>query len=685
MICLICKANNAKAAQFCTGCGVELRKHNPPPSQSPSQEEEITRLQSDRAPAVTIVDRESDPFLGSILARKYRIEAKLGAGGMGAVYRATRVELGDEVAVKILHAEQNDPKAAARFRREAQAAARLKHPNAVTIHDFGITDAGLQYLVMDLVEGKSLRQIIKQEGPITPSASAEIITQVCAALDEAHRHHIIHRDVKPDNIIVNTTNTGLHVKVLDFGIAKLRDDTANTLTQTGSILGTPHYMSPEQCLGEELDARSDIYSVGIVLYEMLTGLVPFNSPSSSAVVVQHVTQAPPSLRSHNVSLSPAIETVVLRALEKQRSARPQTASELASDFKAATTQPNVPPPAPSIPHTNSTQPGQSNTPSSGAPTTVMPNQPSGQRLTDPTWGRGSATPSSRTQNPSSITLIVMGAIILVGLGGAIGWALLKDGEATNKPASPSRVQITATASSVLPPASGTNYEPGNTLDAQLNTAWVEGVEGTGIGQWIRFDFDREIDLRGLTIAPGYFKTPVIWSINNRLAAVAIQFSDGSTQHVRFSDRMEQQHLPLGSIRTSWVRIVIEEVYFSRDQKDTALSEVLFDFGNGISTIPAPSVESSQPAGSNYDSTEARIVSGQMIGSSDLRRFDKAALQRLRNAVYARHGRIFDREDLRQYFSSKPWYTPRPDYLDTDLTLSDKANVNLILAAEKGAP
>lgn len=188
---------------------------------------------------------------------------------------------------------------------------------------------------MELLEGLSLRQIIKQEGALTPSVAAEITTQVCAALDEAHRRHIVHRDIKPDNIIINSTIAGLRVKVLDFGIAKLHDVVASHLTQTGSVMGTPHYMSPEQCLGEELDSRADIYSMGIVLYEMLCGRVPFNSPVSTAVVVQHVNQPPQSLRTIDTGISPQVEAVVFHALEKRRDARPATASSLAQELTAA--------------------------------------------------------------------------------------------------------------------------------------------------------------------------------------------------------------------------------------------------------------------------------------------------------------------------------------------------------------
>jgi serine/threonine protein kinase len=278
---------------------------------------------------------------GRVIEGKYRLDAHIGAGGMGTVYRATRLLIGDAVALKILHPELvSDEQAAERFRREAQAAARLKHTNAVSVYDFGITQDGLVYLVMELVEGESLRDMIKRQGPLPLAAAVEITRQVCAALDEAHGRNIVHRDIKPDNIIVNTTPKGLRVKVLDFGIARIRDvaPAAASLTQTGTMVGTPRYMSPEQCLGEEVDGRSDIYSTGVVLYEMLAGTVPFNSPTPTAVVVQHVTQQPPPLRAINMSIPASVEAVVLHALEKRRDARPQTAGALASELTEAASE-----------------------------------------------------------------------------------------------------------------------------------------------------------------------------------------------------------------------------------------------------------------------------------------------------------------------------------------------------------
>jgi len=335
MICRSCKTPNEAGARYCNNCGATLN------SFSASAEAETAAMTSE----VTAEARKSksDPLIGLSIDGRYRIDSVIGRGGMGTVYRATRLLIGDEVAIKVLHTGHvTDSHAAERFRREARAAARLKHPNAVSIYDFGVSSGGLQYLVMDLVEGKSLREVNKEQGSLNISLITEITSQVCAALDEAHRQHIVHRDIKPDNIILNFTPAGLRVKVLDFGIAKLRDDTASHLTQTGSVMGTPHYMSPEQCLGEELDNRADIYSMGIVLYEMLCGRVPFNSPVSTAVVVQHVSQPPPSLRAINPNVSAAIEAVVLHAIEKSRDARPATAGTLANELTRALFNANAP-------------------------------------------------------------------------------------------------------------------------------------------------------------------------------------------------------------------------------------------------------------------------------------------------------------------------------------------------------
>lgn len=410
MLCPKCgKDNNYKGVQFCTNCGFNLS--------SPQQE-----------PTVVLPDLSNDSgsrrkleqakvLIGQVIDGKYRLNKILGVGGMGAVYNATRLHIGDEVAVKILHPESHaEPTSSERFRREAQMAARLKHPNAVGIYDFGVTANGLIYLVMELVNGSSLRQIIKEQGPLAINTVADITSQVCAALDEAHRQGIVHRDIKPENIVVSATANGIQVKVLDFGVAKMRDLATGNLTQAGMILGTPRYMSPEQCMGEELDGRSDIYSFGIVLYEMLCGAVPFNSPASTAIAVQHVTQTPPSLRVMNASISPAVETVVINSLNKQREARPQSAGALSQQLTAAvygnavSTQQTYSSGAffqPAVTQQNAPRPSQD------MPTAIISNSFSGSNVpTSPPTPAYSTQSATIAKSSSKLPLIIAGVVFM---------------------------------------------------------------------------------------------------------------------------------------------------------------------------------------------------------------------------------------------------------------------------------
>src|SRR6185369_939419 len=223
----------------------------------------------DGQPLTTSVDQ--DPLIGYVLDEKYTLDAKIGEGGMGKVYRGTHLMMDSTVAIKVLHAQMaSDQTAFARFRQEARAAAQIRHQNAVVVTDFGVgKDLGIAYLVMEFLEGVELRERIQKQHSISAEESARIMTQACAGIHAAHSRGIIHRDLKPDNIwLVKTNDGGLHVKVLDFGIAKLKSfKEAGNLTEQGMIIGTPFYMSPEQCKGEELEAQSDIYSLGVILYE----------------------------------------------------------------------------------------------------------------------------------------------------------------------------------------------------------------------------------------------------------------------------------------------------------------------------------------------------------------------------------------------------------------------------------
>ncbi|MGH9836034.1 MAG: SUMF1/EgtB/PvdO family nonheme iron enzyme [Blastocatellia bacterium] len=280
---------------------------------------------------------------GRVLGGRYKLERCIGSGGMGEIYRARRMHIGDTVAVKVLRSDVvENEKSRQRFYREARAAAMLHHPNAVVIHDFGEDDDGTAYIVMELLVGRSLRQLLIDEGSVNALRAYGIIRQACAALDAGHRNGIVHRDIKPDNIVLLDSNDGAdHVKILDFGIAKLRDKALDTLsmeqrlTNVGTIIGTPHYMAPEQCQGEEADARSDIYSVGVVLYELLTGVAPFLAKTPTGVAIKHVTEKPRPPHELNPNIPEPVERVVLRALEKDPNTRPQTALELAREFETA--------------------------------------------------------------------------------------------------------------------------------------------------------------------------------------------------------------------------------------------------------------------------------------------------------------------------------------------------------------
>jgi eukaryotic-like serine/threonine-protein kinase len=258
---------------------------------------------------------------------------------MGKVYRATHIHMDHTVAVKILHSHlSSDQTALERFRREARAAARLHHPNAVAVTDFGVTMKDkMAYLVMEFLEGLDLRQRIDTQKQLDCQEICSLVQQICSALDAAHSSGIIHRDLKPDNIWLFKSEDGVErVKVLDFGIAKVQSTTEMIkLTQQGIIVGTPHYMSPEQCRGEELDPRSDIYSLGIIIYEMLTGQVPFQAPTPIAVAIKHASQKPNPPRKLRADIPLDIEEVVMRALEKEREDRQGSALVLAEEFESA--------------------------------------------------------------------------------------------------------------------------------------------------------------------------------------------------------------------------------------------------------------------------------------------------------------------------------------------------------------
>lgn len=271
---------------------------------------------------------------------KYRIDALIGQGGMGAVYRATHLELDRAVALKVVLPDfVSSGENLERFRREARASARLNHPNVITIYDFGVLPNGRAYLAMELLSGRSLRDEIERAGMLSPRRTLEILKPICEAVQAAHNAGVIHRDLKPDNIVMEKTEAGIElVKVVDFGIAKLRETPgikAMTLTGPGLVMGTPHYMSPEQCKGEELDTRSDVYSLGVMLYEMISGHVPFDAPTPSAVIIQHAIDPPRRISQLRRDVTPEVEDVIMRSLAKNRIQRQQSVIDLYTDLEKA--------------------------------------------------------------------------------------------------------------------------------------------------------------------------------------------------------------------------------------------------------------------------------------------------------------------------------------------------------------
>lgn len=327
--CPMCGRKWTATMRFCPMDGARLPEGSTPPTLDPL--EVPTFISEPKA--------RGDSLIGQIFEGKYLILSKIGQGATGAIYRGERKNIGDQVAVKVLKPEfVADYAATERFRREALALGRIHHPNAISIYDFGISADGQAFLVMELLSGRTMRTILQEEQMLEVRRAVNLITQVCAALNAAHRSKIIHRDLKPENIMIEFyEGQGEVAKVIDFGLARLKltGKLVQTLTEQGRVAGTPYYMSPEQWMDKPLDARTDIYGLGVILYEMLTGCVPFNAATVMQLASKHVKTPPQPPHTLRRDLPISVSEVVLKALAKSPDDRPSTTLEFAERLQEA--------------------------------------------------------------------------------------------------------------------------------------------------------------------------------------------------------------------------------------------------------------------------------------------------------------------------------------------------------------
>jgi len=339
--CPVCERSNHPGVATCVFCGAALEaSHNLPAKSNfgnrttnaddapPSSRRGDFISQDSALPGLPV----GDPLIGVVVAERYKIVEALGRGGMGAVYKVEHVRIGKLLAMKLLTGElSRNPEVVRRFKLEALTVSKLSSPNTVQVFDFGASE-GLTYLVMELVAGEDLGRTLRTQGPMPWSRACRIMVQVCSSLAEAHQKGIVHRDIKPENVMLVRARDGSDIaKVLDFGLAKLRDSEGlNELTSQGAIVGTPYFMAPEQIKGEAVDARTDVYALGAMMYRALTGHYPFNGTTPMGVFTRHLTELPipPIDRAPELEIPMGINRLVLKALSKSAEARFQKVEEL---------------------------------------------------------------------------------------------------------------------------------------------------------------------------------------------------------------------------------------------------------------------------------------------------------------------------------------------------------------------
>jgi serine/threonine-protein kinase len=441
-----------------------------------------------------------DRLVGQVLAGKYRIDDKIDEGGMGCVYRATHVLMEKVIAVKVLHpALAADDKIVQRFTREAKAASRISHPHAINVTDFGESENGIVYLVMEYLRGRTLKDIVRSGGPMTLARTVEIVRQVAGALDAAHFEGVVHRDLKSDNIMLEEATGGDWAKVLDFGIAKIQQtersihETDPGLTAPNLIIGTPQYMSPEQCSqASDIDPRSDIYSFGVIIYEMLVGHVPFSGDSATAIMMKHIQDPPPSVLDERRDLPEEVGRIVARALAKRPEDRFQKAGELAAALAdAAAEAPAAGVAAAAILDTERI--GSPTSPNEPARTTVVARDDDEATVVSADYARAGTTgerlppPVAPLPEPSfSPWRVAVPAIAVIAIIIAVFFAFQRRGvssEQAQPDATPLQADPNSQPGQPISPATGQaernlSTTPGATTPTPINAGGVAGAPGT---------------------------------------------------------------------------------------------------------------------------------------------------------------------------------------------------------------
>jgi eukaryotic-like serine/threonine-protein kinase len=516
-----------------------------------------------------------------VLGERYEIGGVLGRGGMAEVHRGRDLRLGREVAVKVLrHDLARDPSFQVRFRREAQASASLNHPAIVAVYDTGedrTATGATPYIVMEYVEGETLRDVLRREGQLTPERAMALSADICGALDFSHRNGIVHRDVKPGNVMITPQGT---VKVMDFGIARAVSDSAATMTSTAAVIGTAQYLSPEQARGEGVDARSDVYSMGCVLFELVTGAPPFTGDSPVSVAYQHVREDPRLPSSINPNIPPELDAIVLKAMSKNPANRYQSAAEMRNDLLRALAGQRV-----------------EATPVMGdaEKTTILAATPGGPGPYGGGYGDDGWDDDEAARKRKRRIIAIVAVVVALLVAGAIALAIAMSGGGEEQDAPPAQVEVPGIVGQTVPAATKLIEDAGltvGTVTTQASPAEQEGL------------------VTASTPAPGALadpETPVNLVVGSGPGAVAIPGVVGLD--------VEQAESNLGS--AGFTRVTIDRV-------DSAQPE-----GEVISVDPE--------AGSEVplDTAITLEVSDGDVAVPDVRGQDQAtALQTLRAAGFS---------------------------------------------------